>query len=229
MNQARALGAAFKGTPFTAIHSSTLKRAQMTAQAIHDAQKAPKPPLITSPLLREQNFGIAEGKPWISELPGVSIEDHFSQGLYPRLRDPKSKFPEGESLEDLRSRAELAMKEILFPYLWQTEREGASVVVVSHGLFINEIVAALLRQDFGGGNRVSIYIGLRNAAWTRVTVKVKGIKDRDSLEDLPPLEVRVTDLNRNEHTTDIIRQKGGIGSQRHDPKQKDIRSFFGGC
>jgi len=25
-----------------------------------------------------------------------------------------------------------------------------------------------------------------------------------------------------------VRQKGGIGSSAHDPKQKDIRSFFGG-
>jgi len=25
-----------------------------------------------------------------------------------------------------------------------------------------------------------------------------------------------------------VRQKGGIGSQAHDPKQQDIRAFFGG-
>lgn len=25
-----------------------------------------------------------------------------------------------------------------------------------------------------------------------------------------------------------VRQKGGIGSAAHDPKQKDIRAFFGG-
>jgi len=181
MNQARALGAAFKNTCFTAIHASSLKRAQMTAQAIHDAQKAPKPPLFISPLLREQNFGIAEGKPWVREEPGFSLEDHFSKGLYPRLRDRTAKFPEGESLEDLRCRAEQAIEEILFPYLWQVVREGvnsgANVVVVSHGLFINEIVAALLEKNLGGGNTASTYTGLRNTAWTRMTIQIKVVRD----------------------------------------------------
>lgn len=63
-----------------------------------------------------------------------------------------------------------------------------------------------------------------------------------------PLIMRVTDVNRHSHTDNIvgsphynvctasliqtrttqIRQKGGIGSAAHDPKQKDIRAFFGG-
>lgn len=51
-------------TKFTAIHASTLKRAFSTAQALYDAQPEPKPTFTKSLLLREQHFGIAEGRPW---------------------------------------------------------------------------------------------------------------------------------------------------------------------
>jgi hypothetical protein len=60
--------------------------------------------------------------------------------------------------------------------------------------------------------------------------------------------MRVTDVNRHSHIDNIVRpprykvraalltrslkfqrrQKGGIGSAAYDPKQKDIRAFFGG-
>ena len=62
------------------------------------------------------------------------------------------------------------------------------------------------------------------------------------------LVMRVTDVNHHSHTDNIVRhpplqclrcladtspifqkrQKGGIGSAAYDPKQKDIRAFFGG-
>lgn len=62
---------------------------------------------------------------------------------------------------------------------------------------------------------------------------------------MPPLAVKVTDFNRSEHLDKVVslsvrklqkdvltfpqkRQKGGIGSTTYDPKQQDIRAFFGG-
>lgn len=68
-------------------------------------------------------------------------------------------------------------------------------------------------------------------------------------EDDPPLLVKVTDFNRHEHISSVVRttscaeievtrvtsapfsqkrQKGGIGSSAYDPKQQKIRDFFGG-
>jgi len=67
-------------------------------------------------------------------------------------------------------------------------------------------------------------------------------------KERPLLIMRVTDVNRHSHTDNIVwhyrynarvglltpdftfqtRQKGGIGSAAYDPKQKDIRAFFGG-
>lgn len=61
-------------------------------------------------------------------------------------------------------------------------------------------------------------------------------------DKMPPLEVKVTDFNRNEHLDSVVseastaptlsispsqaRQKGGIGSAEYDPKQQSIRAFF---
>jgi broad specificity phosphatase PhoE len=73
MNQAHALGRHWASTPITAVYCSDLKRAHSTAQALvagqvgpgesgAEAEKGIEP--IVTPLLREQHFGIVEGKPW---------------------------------------------------------------------------------------------------------------------------------------------------------------------
>jgi hypothetical protein len=46
--------------------------------------------------------------------------------------------------------------------------------------------------------------------------------------DLPSLAVRVLCTDVTRHLDGVHRQKGGIGSQGYDEKQKDLRSFFGG-
>jgi hypothetical protein len=65
---------------------------------------------------------------------------------------------------------------------------------------------------------------------------------------LPPLSIKVTDVNRHQHLDGIVRFKSlstaqgliegrisppqkrqrGVGSQAYDPAQSDIRKFFGG-
>jgi hypothetical protein len=68
MNQARALGHHWKSTPITAVYCSDLKRAHTTAQQLvapRSTEDAITP--VANPLLREQNFGVAEGKPWAAE------------------------------------------------------------------------------------------------------------------------------------------------------------------
>lgn len=66
----------------------------MQAEQIHQNQSEPKPPLTISPLLREQNFGVAERKPFGEE-----------NGGFTRLSGRTFKFEDGESLEDVRQRA----------------------------------------------------------------------------------------------------------------------------
>ncbi|TFK52626.1 phosphoglycerate mutase-like protein [Heliocybe sulcata] len=236
MNQARAVGQSLSQTHFIAIHASDLKRAYTTAQAIHDAQPTP-PPFDSSPLLREQHFGVAEGKPWSLHLePGMSLEDHYAKGIYPVIFNREDKFPEGESLDDLARRAEEAIDKFVMPHVWDAARSGkrgVHVALVSHGLCISELIAALMRKSAVGGGSADKYKGLLNTAWTRVAINVHGAKEGEPVEfpsnESPPLTMKVTDVNRHEHIDDIKRQKGGIGNAAYDPKQADIRAFFGGA
>lgn len=149
----------------------------MTAQAIHGKQLAdPKPRLIASKLLREQNFGRAEGKPYVKARKDLSLQEHFTQDLYPHLHSRHESFPDGESIDDLAQRAKGVMEEILLPYVWREEpdsTEEVHVAVVSHGLFIRESIMNLLRtyQTEQGADLSGLYSGLKNTAWTRVAVR----------------------------------------------------------
>ncbi|KAI9058308.1 phosphoglycerate mutase-like protein, partial [Trametes sanguinea] len=237
MNQAKAVGQSLSNIPFAAIYASPLKRALWTGQAVQEAQPDPKPPLTVSPLLREQHFGVAEGHPWQwNQDPNLTLEEHFAKDIWPVLHERHQKFPEGESLDDLFERAKKAIDELIMPHVWKAAREGKKgvhVAVASHGLCISELIPALLIKDESGVHPGDKYRGLQNTAWTRVTVDVKGLKEGEPLEfsnsDPPKLKVRVTDVNRHEHLADVKRQKGGIGRAGYDPKQQDIRAFFGGA
>ncbi|KAG7445731.1 phosphoglycerate mutase-like protein [Guyanagaster necrorhizus] len=233
----KALGDFFSDTQFVAIHTSDLKRACLTAQAILDCQDSKETPinLLTSHLLREQHFGVAEGKPYSKSRPDVVLRDLYAQGIYPSPRDRDGSFPEGESRNDLRRRADQAVDEILLPYVWQSAREGTTgvcVALISHGLLIKELIAALVGRDAEGKKTDLYYKGLRNTAWARMTVEVQGLSrgKKMAVDDInyPPLKVRLTDFDRQDHLKNVVRQQGGIGSSAHDPNQKDIRSFFAG-
>lgn len=43
------------------------------------------------------------------------------------------------------------------------------------------------------------------------------------------LVVRILLENDSRHLDGLRRQRGGIGSQSYDEKQKDLRAFFGGA
>ncbi|KAI5117444.1 hypothetical protein M0805_005823 [Coniferiporia weirii] len=234
-----AAGAYFasNNTRFTAVYASPLKRAYSTAQAILSAHAEPKPSFTVSPDVREQHFGVAEGNPWSMRTdPGLSREELYARGVYPVIYDRDEKFPGGESLADLQARAERAMEDIVMPHVWSAARSGESahVAVVSHGLCISELIAALVRKDRDAqaaakGKR---WTGLMNTAWTRLTIGVAGLSEGQTIDidatSPPPLKVEVTHVNQHDHLESIKRQHGGIGSAAHDPAQKDIRAFFGG-
>jgi broad specificity phosphatase PhoE len=166
--------------PFEHIYASDLKRATMTAQAVHAGQAAnPKPPLTRTAAIREQHWGIAEGKPWVMHTtPGKSIEQHFAEGIYPVLFGPEEKFPNGESKVDLGKRATQAVKQLVIPHVYQVARTGerrVHIAVVSHGLCISELVPALLK--WGPYVKDEDFSGLKNTAWTRVEVALKASFD----------------------------------------------------
>ena len=231
--QAKAAGEAFSTTPFSYITTSPLLRAYDTAKAIQLAQpELTRPELVSSPLLKEQNFGIAEGNRWTMERQrGLSDAEHWARGIYPVLDGRKAMFPEGESLDDLRDRAILGVKELIVPTIRDVvkeKKEDVHVALVSHGLCICEMVAALLALDYemkSKGQKVPDrqYAGLLNTAWTRATIDlaVRPLchhlttnNQRDSIHDigetavdengLPALSIKVTDVNRHEHLDGLV-------------------------
>jgi broad specificity phosphatase PhoE len=146
----------------------------MTAQALQEAQPNPQPLLITSALLREQHFGIAECKPWTYRKPGLSFEEHCSQALFPSPFSRTDRFRGGENLEEVANRAEQAVQEMLLPHVWQAAREGTTethVAVITHGIYIGELIVALVQKGTKSGILQSWNDGLRNTAWTRVSVE----------------------------------------------------------
>lgn len=151
----------------------------MTAKALQSTQSNSTPPLETSPLLREQHYGKAEGRRYdVRRDPDLSLAAHFAQGKFPTIRSRTEHFPEGESLEDVAARAEEAVQQLMVPYILKASREGQNgihVAFVSHGLFIGEAIAALMRKDKANveGINPRDYRGLRNTGWTRVSVQVK--------------------------------------------------------
>lgn len=156
-----------------------------------------------------------------------SLDDHFKDGQYPILFNRDERFPNGESLNDVATRAERSINDlVLKPYLSRAISSGVEdvhVAVVSHGLCISELIQALLKRNDGGAPTED-YRGLMNTAWTRVTVQVKVmlgplrlarltkcmqpgaevLQITDELENPPPLIVTVTDVNRHEHITNVV-------------------------
>lgn len=171
--QAQAVGKAFSSVKVDYIYASPLLRAWATAQAVRDAQPDPQPPFIPNPNLREQHFGIAEGYPYVLDIPeGQTEEDLFAKNIYPVLFSRSAKYPDGESLDDLARRAEVGIRECVLPHVVE---DGVHIIIASHGLCISELVPALLRLDPDSPGDVA-FTGLMNTAWIRATVSVKVIK-----------------------------------------------------
>lgn len=127
IEQAITLGKHMRDIPLDVIYSSPLKRAHQTAQHIHHHH--PSIPFHTHESLKERSYGTLEGK---------LLEDIIV--LYPSLTFEQSwlyatvKAPEGESLMDVKSRAEKIIATIL------REHKGKHIAIVSHGITIRVMI-----------------------------------------------------------------------------------------
>ncbi|KAF8638462.1 hypothetical protein AX17_002196 [Amanita inopinata Kibby_2008] len=266
VKQASALGQSLASTPINIIYTSPLKRAHSTALAIQQAQPShshsysntsPNSSLqpIPNPDLREQHFGVAEGKPWVvkhaalvavhsSTLTPTSTADAttaavdetlaelFAQGIFPVLPTRTHRFPEGESLDDLASRAERALRECALIHLAEHVASGGvgdmHVAVASHGLCISELMSALVRLDPHVEPGVS-YRGLWNTAWSRAIIRMRD--DYTGPFDIlnpPPLQVTVTHFNYMEHLNGLVPVKAAVETA-DAAEQAKARAFFGGA
>ncbi|KAH6911399.1 histidine phosphatase superfamily [Coprinopsis sp. MPI-PUGE-AT-0042] len=238
VKQAEALALSFATTPLTAIYTSDLIRAHMTAKAVQAAQS--DVPLHVNELLREQYFGVAEGTSYKSQRSkDLTLAQHYAKGIFPTIFGRNERFPGGESKNDVAARARRFVQEVLMPYVRQEDegKEGLHIAVVSHGLIIPELISILWRMDknpvmqeteLRGNLR-----GMRNTGWTRVEFGLQeeenaaaadGYRSQNSA--FKTHKIRFLHVNSHAHLSSLTRQKGGISRLAHDPGQKDIRAFF---
>lgn len=113
---------------YTHIFSSPLHRALDTARVICEMLPEPKPILLQDRRLVEQNMGQLENQSWAA---GRSIVD-------PLLSSRDTPFPGGgESMNDVLRRAQDFVKDLI------TMDLTSSVLIVSHGMLLAELIHAL--------------------------------------------------------------------------------------
>lgn len=263
--QADRLGQFFaqNGLCFTKVFSSDLQRAYKTAEAIRLAQAnkggeevAEKVQVTQLQILREQDFGFYEGKPFYVRSRDSSKsgkENHRSQ----HVDDPD--FRDVEAKESMNARMDNFVKDQLLPLI-QDERPGRErfIAVVSHGIILSHLWRCILKL-FGkdtvtlaagisvgsGGVKPLEYLG----GWSNT-----GYLELDIINTLPveiiPIDQSSTAASETESGTAESQESGipalkmivkavngkehlkglkrtrGVGSSKYDEGQKKIETFF---
>lgn len=145
-------------------------------------------------LLKEQYWGDAEGHPftWDRSPPSGSAEaDAKDEGIrdrdgkYAPLTSRTSRFPNGESSEDVAHRVDNFISQYITPHVLASlpdEEEPLNIFVVSHGIAISELIGALLRRDSSRASTApETWRGLRNTGWTRIIVGLQQVSHGFSL------------------------------------------------
>ncbi|KAI9706365.1 MAG: hypothetical protein M1836_003370 [Candelina mexicana] len=260
--QANRLGQylAATGLKFTEIYSSDLQRAFKTAEAIRLAQivnEAAREPLelrtVQLPILREQDFGFYEGKPFYARSPlskKNGKDTHYDQ----HKDDPG--FQDVESKEAMIIRMDSFLGEKLVPKI-KSEKPAAEhiIAIVSHGIILSTLWRCLLRRF--APSTVSLKPGLfvgrialehlgvwSNTGYLELDIKRKSeaVKqptgagsDKVTTSSEAPSDAStlltgwittIQTVNGKEHLTGVKRTRGGVGSSKYDEGQKTIDTFF---
>lgn len=223
--QARRLGAHLaERFKIAHIFSSDLQRAVQTAQAVVDAQSksdtdSDKPALELEqlPVLRERDFGSAEGK---------------------RFGTP---YADAETHDQMRVRAARFVQGHLVPLLEGSRGSGGEepvVVVVAHGLILNSLFRSLSARfgtSVGRSNqRLEPSAAWSNTGYLEAIVKSDMPEEEDAAVtsgDRKPQQPRTTlsvvGVNALQHLEGLKKTRGGIGSAKFDKRQRTMDSFFG--
>ena len=138
LEQAREIGSHLKPVFIEKIYCSDKKRAQATAQAIADEKAMP---ITTEARLQEWNCGDWDLMPVVDFLKLIE-----EQGLDTSAFEP----PNGESASQLRQRATEVLNDIY------AQSKGKSVLIVSHGDFIRNMIGSLMQIDAGIARNIQI-------------------------------------------------------------------------
>lgn len=206
----------------THVFSSDLQRAAHTAAAIVEAQERKEADQVVEVVqladLRERDLGSAEGKRIGGAGDSGTLDD-------------------AETREAMRVRAERFLAAHLQPLLVAGgDASIKTVVVVSHGLYLNVLLSTLLRQaapaelarlaatsnSTSGSRRGDVAVGWRNTGYVEM-VRLDG----GASAPRSAFSLAVTTVNSIEHLQGLKKTRGGIGSAAFDAKQRTMDSFFG--
>lgn len=140
----------YESTNIDIIYSSDLSRAYDTAEIINNKLKLD---IIESELLRENSFGIWEGK------TKEDILEFDSKGYENWLRIPEeSSIEDGETLDELRKRVKKFLDSIV---------DYENILIVSHSVTIKMLILVLLNMD----NKHFKNLSMNNTGISKIEVK----------------------------------------------------------
>ena len=136
--QARKLAKRLESEHIDVIVVSPLNRTRQTAEPI--IKTHPKAEVILDPELREMDFGILEG---------ITYDEYIEHKKKSGLSNLDFKRDGGESYNDVYARAKRFTEQALKKYA------GKTVLMVSHGVMLRQIIANLLNQQVDADKRNS--------------------------------------------------------------------------
>lgn len=255
--QAERLGKYFanKGLKFDKVFSSDLQRAFKTANAICSWSAAAQGGKLTvTPLtvLREQDFGYYEGKPFYARSRDSNKsgkDEHRSK----HQDDPD--FVDVESKESMASRMSQFLQDHLIPLLHSEKRDKEQIVaIVSHGIILSHLWRSFLNflpknsvtlspglyVGTGGTTPLEYLGGWSNTGYLELDVQKDTAATKsaishpttsppsntgDTTASLHNYKMVIKTVNGKEHLQGLKRTKG-VGSSKYDEGQKSIESFF---
>lgn len=263
--QAERLGKHFAehGLRFKQIFSSDLQRALKTATAIRLAQPLPnsdaapeaKSHVTALTVLREQDFGFYEGKPFYAR-PKDSNQSGKENHRKQHHNNPH--FKDVESKESMALRMRGFLQDHLVPAIQSEPMEGNSdIVVVSHGIILSQLWRCFLKLVAKNSITLSPGLSVRTGGitpleylggWSNTGYLELEFLKKESSGDLatstgvaptpdpsetnsdtpPPLhqyKVIIKTVNGKEHLKGLKRTRG-VGSSKFDEGQQSIESFF---
>jgi broad specificity phosphatase PhoE len=102
----------------------------------------------------------------------MTLEELCNEGIYPELYGRDTKYPQGESQNDVARRAENVIRECILPHVFDMAQDGAHIGLASHGICLAELISALLKLDPEAALTKS-WRGHLNTAWSRMEISVR--------------------------------------------------------
>lgn len=253
--QAERLGKFLAESNLRLIHifASDLQRALKTARAIQCRSNATQPgdklEVTALRVLREQDFGYYEGKPFHTR-PQDSSKSGKDHHRSEHKHDPD--FKDVESKESMAARMKIFLQDHLVPLLHNgAGAEEKAIAIVSHGIVLSQLWKALLELlpkgsvsfspdvSIGAGKFTSLEHlgGWSNTGYLELDIREKsqattsadapgGATTSSASVPLHSHKVVIRTVNGKVHLQGLKRTKGGVGSAKFDEGQKSIDSFF---